>query len=117
MPLACIVGLLLSVATFAQQSADSIRRPGLASFYYGGLMKSEEGDFNGAIAEFNHLIGLNPRDAIAYYNRGLLERAIHATRPTFPVILVTGYGELEVQLGSPFRCPSSRATKQHKNLE
>jgi CheY-like chemotaxis protein len=25
-----------------------------------------------------------------------LERAIHATRPTSPVILVTGYGELEV---------------------
>ncbi len=25
-----------------------------------------------------------------------LERAIHATRPTLPVILVTGYGELEV---------------------
>jgi tetratricopeptide (TPR) repeat protein len=74
-PLACIVGLLLSVATFARQPADSFRRPGLASFahYYGGLMKSEEGDFNGAIAEFNHLIELNPRDAIAYYNRGLLE--------------------------------------------
>jgi tetratricopeptide (TPR) repeat protein len=74
-PLACILGLLLSGATFAQQSADSLRRPGLASYahYYGGLMKSEEGDFNGAIAEFNHLIELNPRDAIAYYNRGLLE--------------------------------------------
>jgi tetratricopeptide (TPR) repeat protein len=74
-PLACILGLLLSGATFAQQSADSLRRPGLASFahYYAGLMKSEEGDFNGAIAEFNHLIELNPSDAIAYYNRGLLE--------------------------------------------
>jgi len=74
-PLACIVGLLLSVATFARQPADSFRRPGLASFahYYGGLMKSEEGDFNGAIAEFNRLIELNPKDAIPYYNRGLLE--------------------------------------------
>ena len=50
-PLAWIVGLLLSVATFAQQSPEGIRRPGLAAFahYYGGLMKSEEGDFNGAI--------------------------------------------------------------------
>ena len=73
--LACILGLLLSGATFAQQPADSLMRPGLASFahYYGGLMKSEEGDFNGAIAEFNRLIELNPKDAIAYYNRGLLE--------------------------------------------
>jgi tetratricopeptide (TPR) repeat protein len=78
-PLAWFLGLLLPVATFAQQSADGIRRPGLAAFahYYGGLMKSEEGDFNGALAEFNYLIELDPRDAIAYYNRGLIEANKH----------------------------------------
>jgi tetratricopeptide (TPR) repeat protein len=74
-PFACILGLLLATETFAQRSADSLAHPGLASFsyYYGGLVKSEEGDLNGAIAAFNHLIELNPGDEIAYYNRGLLE--------------------------------------------
>jgi tetratricopeptide (TPR) repeat protein len=74
-PFACLLGLLVSGATFAQQSPGSFGRPGLASFshYYGGLIKSEEGDLNGAIAEFNHVIQLNPQDEIAYYNRGLLE--------------------------------------------
>lgn len=74
-PFICLLGLLVSGATFAQQSADNFGRPGLACFshYYTGLIKSEEGDLNGAIAEFNHVIELNPKDEIAYYNRGLLE--------------------------------------------
>jgi tetratricopeptide (TPR) repeat protein len=40
---------------------------------FGGVAKASEGDLNGAIGEFNRLIQLNPKDEIAYYNRGLLE--------------------------------------------
>jgi tetratricopeptide (TPR) repeat protein len=43
------------------------------AYYFGGVAKASEGDVNGAIAEFNRLIQVNPKDEIAYYNRALLE--------------------------------------------
>ena len=35
------------------------------AYYFRGVAKASEADFNGEIAEFNHLIQLNPKDEIA----------------------------------------------------
>ena len=38
------------------------------------LRKQAKGDFNAAIADFNRAIELNPKDAVAYSNRGNTKR-------------------------------------------
>src|SRR5271157_2265479 len=69
------LSLVLPATAFAEQAPSGPVKRGFAAFayYFGGVAKASEGDLNGAIAEFNHLIQLNPKDEIAYYNRGVLE--------------------------------------------
>jgi tetratricopeptide (TPR) repeat protein len=71
----CVLSLLLPATAFSEQAPSGPVYRGFAAFgyYFGGVAKASEGDFNGAIAEFNHLIQINPKDEIAYYNRGVLE--------------------------------------------
>ena len=51
---------------------------------YSGVEKDELKDYKGAIAEYSKAIALNPKYAIAYYNRGIsynnkgkYDKAIH----------------------------------------
>ena len=78
----CALSVVLPATAFGQQAPSGPVNSGFAAFAYhfAGMAKASEGDLNGAIAEFNHLIQLNPKDAIAYYNRGLLEAGAGAAR-------------------------------------
>jgi tetratricopeptide (TPR) repeat protein len=40
-----------------------------------GVRKYEAGDFDGAIADYDRAIALNPHDSRAYYDRGLAKQA------------------------------------------
>ena len=64
----CALSLMLPATAFAEQAPSGPVHRGFAAFayYFGGMAKASEGDLNGAIAEFNHLIQLNPKDEIAY---------------------------------------------------
>jgi tetratricopeptide (TPR) repeat protein len=37
------------------------------------VAKTKKGDFQGALADYNEIVKLNPKNANAYYNRGLLK--------------------------------------------
>ncbi|QNI77565.1 TPR repeat family protein [Synechococcus sp. MVIR-18-1] len=44
----------------------------MATQYFNqGVEKYEVGNYQGAIADWNKAIEINPQDALAYYNRGL----------------------------------------------
>ncbi len=45
------------------------------AYYNRGAAKIEKGDLDGAIADYNRAIELNPKDARAYNNRGIAKRA------------------------------------------
>jgi lipoprotein NlpI len=70
-----VCALCLSIPAFAEQVPGVPVNRVFAGFayYFGGVAKASEGDLNGAIAEFNRLIQVNPRDEIAFYNRALVE--------------------------------------------
>ena len=54
--------LLIPVLALAQTAED---------YYDRGVIKFEQGDYSGALKDFNKLIELNPNNAIAYYSRGV----------------------------------------------
>ena len=61
--------ILLGLIALASSSSQD------ATVYYGrGLAKSAKGDQDGAIADFSKAIELNPKLAVAYFNRGLAKR-------------------------------------------
>ena len=45
-------------------------------YFTSGLKKHEQGDFEGAIADYNKAIELNPKDVRAYYNRGVAKKTL-----------------------------------------
>ncbi|OFY84655.1 MAG: hypothetical protein A3F72_01475 [Bacteroidetes bacterium RIFCSPLOWO2_12_FULL_35_15] len=53
---------ILSINSFGQTSVE---------LNYSGVEKDELKDYKGAIAEYSKAIALNPKYAIAYYNRGI----------------------------------------------
>src|SRR6266545_3627431 len=67
--LAFVLSLMLTAVAAAQTSA-------FASYYNNrGLAREAKGDLDGAIADFNRAIELDPKLAISYHNRGLAQKA------------------------------------------
>ena len=63
-PLVCIF-LAATVQIAASQTVDELNKRGNA--------KDDKGDFDGAIADYNRVIELDPKFAVAYNNRGNAE--------------------------------------------
>src|SRR6185436_1765049 len=67
--LAFVLSLMLPAVAAAQTSAYA------PSYNNRGLAKQAKGDLDGAIADFNRAIELDPKLAISYHNRGLAQKA------------------------------------------
>jgi tetratricopeptide (TPR) repeat protein len=73
MVLACLVVLI--PAAFGQQTAKSLFNPeanvqNAVTYSDRGLAKEKKGDLDGAMADTNQAIKLNPKTSAAYDNRG-----------------------------------------------
>jgi tetratricopeptide (TPR) repeat protein len=70
--LACLSTLILPVATFGQQVATipEANVQNAVTYFDLGLAKQKKGDLDGAMADYNQAIHLNPKDTSAYNNRG-----------------------------------------------
>ncbi len=69
-PLVIGTGTVLTSAA-VMLTAPEIAKAESAEFYFQrAYKKGEEGDYSGAIVDYNKAIEINPKDADAYYNRG-----------------------------------------------
>jgi tetratricopeptide (TPR) repeat protein len=79
MVLACILILMPSVAAFGQQTAkgqfnSEANVQNAITYNDLGLAKEKKGDLDGAMADYNQAIQLNPKYSAAYDNRGNVKR-------------------------------------------
>jgi tetratricopeptide (TPR) repeat protein len=50
-----------------------VRGRGSGDYFASAAQKYQQGDYRGALADYNRAIKINPKNANAYYNRGLLK--------------------------------------------
>ena len=74
--LACILVLMLTFAAFGQQASKGLFNPetnvqAAIAYEFRAYGELRTGDLNGAIADYDRAIQLNPKFAVAYCNRGV----------------------------------------------
>jgi tetratricopeptide (TPR) repeat protein len=62
-----------SVKTIAVAVARVRRQGSSGNYFTSAAQKYQQGDYQGALNDYNRAIQINPRNANAYYNRGLLK--------------------------------------------
>ena len=67
--------LATTAVVLSNQAADA-QSAAYATYYNSGLAKGRSGNHQGAIADFNKAIAINPKLAIAYGDRGVSKKAL-----------------------------------------
>ena len=65
------IAAALSVLALGSPLITACANPLSTNSHDSGIEKSQQGNYQGAIADFNQAIEINPQHANAYYNRGL----------------------------------------------
>ena len=65
------IAAALSVLALGSPLMTGCVNPLATNFYNSGVEKHEKGDYQGAIADYNKAIEINPQYVNAYYNRGV----------------------------------------------
>ena len=65
------IAAALSVLALGSPLVIANANPLATQYFNQGVEKYEVGNYQGAIADWNKAIEINPQDALAYYNRGL----------------------------------------------
>jgi tetratricopeptide (TPR) repeat protein len=75
-PIASAKSSMAAVNSIPKMMAVSIavvRGRGSGDYFASAAQKYQQGDYRGALADYNRAIKINPKNANAYYNRGLLK--------------------------------------------
>ena len=65
------IAAALTVLALGSPLITGCTNPFATHYFNQGVEKYEVGNYQGAIADWNKAIEINPQDALAYYNRGL----------------------------------------------
>ena len=65
------IAAALTVLALGSPLITGCTNPFATQYFNQGLEKYKVGNYQGAIADWNKAIEINPQDALAYYNRGL----------------------------------------------
>src|SRR5271166_923822 len=91
--LACISILMLPLVAFGQRTAKEVlnreaNAQNSASYYDRGLAKQKNSDLNGAMADYDQAIKLNPNYAFAFNTRGSVKQVLQVDAASYRNILL-----------------------------
>ena len=70
------IAAALSVLALGSPLMTGCANPLATNFYNSGVEKYDKGDYQGAIADYNKVIEINPQFTLAFLNRGIAKEDI-----------------------------------------